>query len=259
MAMLALQNATVEFPIYGINAISLKTAIAAAATGGRIGQHTGVTVVQALRDITLDLRSGDRLGLVGHNGSGKTTLLQTLAGVYPPTAGTYRREGRIASLVNPTLGMEMDASGYENILLRGLILGMDRRSIHLAMPDIGEFSGLGDYLSMPVRTYSTGMLMRLAFSIVTSIRTDILLMDEWLSVGDVEFQHRAEERLRSVVSHAGILVLASHSPSLIERECNLVMELQHGLAVQGPIPIDPSANQDRPHNRRRADSTRAQA
>jgi lipopolysaccharide transport system ATP-binding protein len=228
MALILLENVSIEYPIFGAHAHSLKTTIASAATGGRIGFHTGVTLVQALRDITLDLRDGDRLGVVGHNGAGKSTLLQTISGVYPPTSGTYRREGTVSSLINPMLGMEMDASGYENIMIRGLIIGLNRRTIQKLTPDIAEFSGLGDYLDMPVRTYSTGMLMRLGFSIVTAVRSDILIMDEWLSVGDAEFRQQAEERLREVVVNTGILVLASHAPDLIARECNRVVELDHG-------------------------------
>jgi lipopolysaccharide transport system ATP-binding protein len=228
MARVVLQNVSIEYPIFGAHAHSLKTTITSAATGGRIGYHTGVTVVQALRDVTLDIRDGDRIGIVGHNGAGKSTLLQTIAGVYPPTTGSCRREGTVASLINPMLGMEMDGSGYENIMIRGLVMGLNRRTIRRLTSDIAEFSGLGDYLDMPVRTYSTGMMMRLGFSIATAICSDILLMDEWLSVGDVEFRHQAEERLREVVARTGILVLASHSFELIERECNRVVELSHG-------------------------------
>jgi lipopolysaccharide transport system ATP-binding protein len=228
MARILLEKVGIEYPIFGAHAHSLKTTIASAATGGRIGFHTGVTLVQALRDITLDLRDGDRLGVVGHNGAGKSTLLQTIAGVYPPTTGTYLREGTVSSLINPMLGMEMDASGYENIMIRGLVIGLNRRTIQKLMPEIAEFSGLGDYLDMPVRAYSTGMMMRLAFSIVTAVRSDILLMDEWLAVGDADFRHQAEERLRDVVANTGILVLASHAPDLIARECNQVIELEHG-------------------------------
>jgi lipopolysaccharide transport system ATP-binding protein len=234
MALIQLKNVGVEYPIFGAHAHSLKTTIASAATGGRIGYHTGVTVVQALRDITLDLRDGDRLGVVGHNGAGKSTLLQTIAGVYPPTTGTCRREGTVSSLINPMLGMEMDASGYENIMIRGLIVGLNRRTIQKLIPDIAEFSGLGDYLDMPVRTYSTGMMTRLGFSIVTAVRSDILLMDEWLSVGDAEFRHQAEERLREVVANTGILVLASHSLDLIDRECNRGIELRQGAMCAWP-------------------------
>lgn len=235
MAIVSLRNVSVEYPIYGTHAHSLKTTIASAATGGRIGYHTGVTVVQALRDITLELHDGDRLGVTGHNGAGKSTLLQTIAGVYPPTAGVFKRIGTVSSLINPMLGMELDASGYENIMIRGLIIGLNRRTILKLTPDIAEFSGLGDYLSMPVRTYSTGMMMRLGFSIVTATRSDILLMDEWLSVGDAEFRQQSESRLRDVLDNTGILVLASHSPELIARECSRVLELRHGIAVPSSV------------------------
>lgn len=229
MARIQLTNACVEFPVFGAHAVSLKQTLAAAATGGRIGSETGVTVIQALRDVSLDLRDGDHLGVMGHNGAGKSTLLRTLAGAYPPTRGTYAREGRIASLIDPMLGIEFDATGYENITLRGLMMGLRSGEIKQLTPDIAEFSGLGDYLDMPVRTYSTGMMMRLGFSIATAVRADILLMDEWLSVGDAEFQHQAEERLRYIVNNTGILVLASHSAQLLARECSQIVELSHGV------------------------------
>jgi lipopolysaccharide transport system ATP-binding protein len=232
MAQLTLDSVSIDFPIFGAHAVSLKQTLASAATGGRIGRETGVAVIQALRDISLDLKEGDRLGVIGHNGAGKSTLLRTLAGVYPPTRGRYARTGTISSLIDPMLGIEMDATGYENITIRGLILGIGHREMARLIPEIAEFSGLGDYLDMPVRTYSTGMLMRLGFSIATSIRSDILLMDEWMSVGDAEFKQKAEERLREIVSNTGILVLASHSPELIERECNRVIELSHGGLVR---------------------------
>ena len=232
MASLSLVNVSVQYPVFGARAGSLKTTLAAAATGGRIGRETGVAVVQALTDITLEARDGDRIGVVGHNGAGKSTLLRTLAGVYPPTSGSYHRIGRIASLINPMLGIEPDATGLENILIRGLMMGLRRREIRNVLPDIAEFSGLGDYLTMPVRTYSTGMMMRLAFSIVTSVSMDILLMDEWLAVGDADFKKQAEDRMRQVVEQTGILVLASHSPGLIQRECNRVLELSHGRCVR---------------------------
>ena len=232
MALLAFEAVSVDYPIFGADAASLKTTITSAATGGRIGRDTGVTVVEALRDISFELRDGDRLGLVGHTGAGKSTLLQALAGVYPPTRGRYRREGSLASLVNPMLGIEREATGYENIMIRGLVLGLDRRTIGQLTPSIAEFSGLGDYLHMPVHTYSTGMMMRLAFAITTCVRADILLMDEWLSVGDAEFRRVAEERIRGLVAESGILVIASHSADLIARECNRVIELSHGAVVR---------------------------
>lgn len=231
MPRLCLRNVTIELPVFGARANSLKQTIAAAATGGRIGRESNVTIVRALSDICLNLRDGDRLGLVGHNGAGKSTLLRTMSGAYMPTRGTCEREGTLSSLIEPMLGIEPDATGYENILLRGLIMGLDRAEIRRLLPEIADFSGLGGYLDMPIRTYSTGMMMRLAFSIVTSVKRDILLMDEWIAVGDAEFRHQAEERLAQLVSNSGILVLASHSADLIARECNIVAEMAHG-AIQ---------------------------
>lgn len=240
MAELTLDDVTIEFPIFGVQATSLKSTLAAAATGGRIGSDTGVTVVQALRDVSLALLPGDRLGVMGHNGAGKSTLLQVMAGVYAPVRGRVIRRGRVSSLVNPALGIERDATGYENILIRGLIQGVSRAEITRLTPAIAEFSGLGDYLAMPVRTYSTGMLMRLAFSIVTSFQADIVLMDEWLSVGDAEFRERGAVRLRELIRSSGILVLASHSPDLIARECTSIVELSHG-GIVSQRPVSPPA------------------
>ncbi|MDM0011092.1 ABC transporter ATP-binding protein [Variovorax sp. J22P168] len=231
MALISLKNVSVNFPIYGAGAASFKKTIAASVTGGRFGKETGVNVVQALSDINLELRSGDRLGLVGHNGAGKSTLLRALAGVYEPSSGEFVREGTVSSLIDPSLGIEVDATGIENIMLRGLVMGMGKKQIDQLTPEICEFSGLGEYVNMPVRTYSTGMLMRLAFSISTSIQADILLMDEWLSVGDAEFTEKAEQRMKDVVAKSGILVLASHSPALIAKECNRVIHLEHGRII----------------------------
>ncbi|MBN8748136.1 Teichoic acids export ATP-binding protein TagH [Xylophilus ampelinus] len=230
-ALISLQDVSVSFPIYGAGAASLKKTLAASVTGGRFGKETGVTVVQALSGINIELKAGDRLGLVGHNGAGKSTLLRTLAGVYEPTAGRFVRQGSVTSLIDPALGIEADATGLENIMLRGLVMGLSKREIDRKAPEIVEFSGLGEYINMPVRTYSTGMMMRLAFSISTSVQADILLMDEWLSVGDAEFTEKAEKRMRDVVAGSGILVLASHSPDLIAKECNKVVHLAHGQIV----------------------------
>lgn len=242
MTELVLDDVTVAFPIFGAQATSLKSTLAAAATGGRIGTDTGVTVVEALRDVSLALSGGDRLGVMGHNGAGKSTLLQVMAGVYPPLRGRVIRRGSVSSLVNPALGIERDATGYENILIRGLIQGIPRAEITRLTPAIAEFSGLGDYLAMPVRTYSTGMLMRLAFSIVTSFRADIVLMDEWLAVGDAEFRERGAARLRELIRSSGILVLASHSPELIANECTTVIELAHGgIVARRPVAPAPGA------------------
>ncbi|UST54577.1 ABC transporter ATP-binding protein [Comamonadaceae bacterium OTU4NAUVB1] len=231
MPFISMKKASVSFPIYGAGSASLKKTLAASVTGGRLGKETGVRVVQALSDIDLELQSGDRLGLIGHNGAGKSTLLRTLAGVYEPSSGDFERRGTVASLIDPSLGIEADATGIENIMLRGLVMGMSKKQVDALTDEICEFSGLGEYVNMPVRTYSTGMLMRLAFSISTSVEADILLMDEWLSVGDAEFTEKAEKRMRDVVAKSGILVLASHSMDLIQKECNRVVHMEHGRIV----------------------------
>jgi lipopolysaccharide transport system ATP-binding protein len=229
MAHLLLDNCSLHLPVYGTGNRSLKQMVLSAATGGRIASDSrNITVVEALRDISLDIRSGDRVGLVGHNGAGKTTLLRMLAGIYEPTLGTYVSEGRVTSLLDVTLGLDYEATGYENIMLRGLILGASKAEITRLTPSIAEFSELGDYLNMPVRTYSSGMVLRLAFSIVTSIHADVLLMDEWLSVGDASFVKKAEERMKEFVGRASILVLASHNANIINDLCNVLLTLEHG-------------------------------
>ena len=152
MALISLKNASVSFPIYGAGSASLKKTLAASVTGGRLGQETGVRVVEALSGINLELKSGDRLGLIGHNGAGKSTMLRMLAGVYEPSSGDFFRQGTVASLIDPSLGIEGDATGIENIMLRGLVMGMSKKEVDALTPDICEFSGLGEYVNMPVRT-----------------------------------------------------------------------------------------------------------
>lgn len=203
-----------------------------ALTGGRIMPSSrAVTVVESLRNVSLDLVPGDRLGLAGHNGAGKTTLLKTLAGVYEPTSGYMECRGRVANLLDVTMGMDFEATGLDNIRLKGLLHGLHAAEIARKTRDIVEFSGLGSYVEMPVRVYSSGMLLRLAFSIVTSFEADILLMDEWLGVGDADFSARAQIRLAAIVRNASILVLASHSQEILRSHCNRILTLDHGQIV----------------------------
>ncbi|MEO6102585.1 MAG: ABC transporter ATP-binding protein [Pseudoxanthomonas sp.] len=232
MSSIILDNCSLDLPIYGTINRSLKGVVMASATGGRIAAASrNVTVVQALKDISLEIRSGDRVGLMGHNGSGKTSLLRMMAGIYEPTAGRVAVRGQVSSFINLGLGMDLEATGAENILLCGLMFGLDFDEIRKLTPSIGEFSGLGDFLDMPVRTYSSGMMMRLVFSIVTSVRAEILLMDEWLSVGDADFVAHAEDRLTSLVDAANILVLASHDENIVGALCNVVVRLEHGEII----------------------------
>lgn len=226
------ENICVDYPIFNGPHRSLKKNLLRVATGGRISHDAGRGVtVRALDGIDLDIREGERIGLTGHNGSGKSTLLRVLAGVYEPTEGRLEVQGRVASLLDISIGMDVEASGLENIFLKGLLLGFSRNDIQKKVEEIMDFSGLGDYIDMPVRTYSSGMVMRLAFSIATSIEADILLMDEWLSVGDADFVKKAEDRLKSVIHQTPILVIASHSQEILREVCSRVMRLEGGKIV----------------------------
>ncbi|MCC4115367.1 ABC transporter ATP-binding protein [Aromatoleum toluclasticum] len=236
----------VEFPIYENSHRSLKNTVMHLSTGGRIGVNASRhPVVRALNEIDLDIRDGDRVGLVGHNGSGKTTLLRVLSGVYGPVRGRLDITGRVASLLDVSMGMDPDATGFENIYLRGIMDGLLPRTIRAKTDEIVDFTGLGDYLNLPVRTYSSGMMLRLAFAISTSVEADILVMDEWLSVGDAEFSEKAQARLDSLVGNAAILVLASHNPKLIAKVCNRKIHLEHGVILSdeklAPVASDVAA------------------
>lgn len=199
------------------------------ATGGKIGlSDSGKTTVRSLDDISLEINPQERVGLLGHNGAGKSTLLRVLGGVYAPTSGTAEVKGKVGSLIDISLGIDGEATGIENIFLRGALLGIPREKIEENLEDIISFSELGEFVKLPVRTYSTGMHMRLAFSVSTMISPDILLMDEWLSVGDEGFQKKAERKLMDLIDRTNILIIASHSRSLIERCCSKVVWLEHG-------------------------------
>lgn len=232
MAEIRLEHVFVEIPVFNSQGRSLKKALMGIATGGRIGlTESGKTVIQSLNDINLIIKNHERIGLLGHNGAGKSTLLRVLGKVYTPTSGTAFIAGSIGSLIDISLGIDTEATGLENIYLRGALLGISKKKIESQLNEIIEFSELGDFINMPVRTYSTGMHMRLAFAVSTIIRPEILLMDEWLSVGDQGFQKKAEKRLSEMVDQSNILVIASHSRELIERCCTRAVWLEHGNII----------------------------
>jgi len=223
---------SVEFPIFENSHRSLKKAVLNLTTGGRIGQDAGRhAVVRALDELSFRFSEGERVGLVGHNGSGKTTLLRTLSGVYEPVRGNLKVNGSVASLLDVSMGLDPDATGFENIYLRGILDGLSPARIRSKIDEIADFSDLGEYLNLPVRTYSSGMMLRLAFSISTSVEADILIMDEWLSVGDAEFSAKAAQRLETLVGSASIVVVATHDPGLVERVCTRQIGLEHGRIV----------------------------
>lgn len=198
-------------------------------------QTSPVIEVNALSNISLNLSDGDRLGIIGHNGAGKSTLLKVLAGIYEPTAGKRRVSGRISSLFDISLGFEMEATGWQNIAYRSFLQGETPKSIRPKMKAIAEFSELGDFLNMPVRYYSSGMFVRLAFSIATAIEPEILLVDEALGAGDLAFQQKVRERIREIVSKARVLVVVSHDMAAVKSMCDKIVWLDHGQVRQvGP-------------------------
>lgn len=234
MASIELRDISVSFPIYDTSSRSLKKTFIAGTTGGRIGKEAGsghLSVVRALDTVSLYLTHGDRVGLVGHNGSGKTTLLRVLAGIYEPGAGNIEVTGHVAPLFDISLGMDPEATGYENIFLRGLFLGLTRKQVQSRLGEIAEFTELGNFLTLPIRTYSAGMRMRLAFAVSTSIEPDILLLDEGIGAGDTAFLEKANRRLTEFVGKAGIIVLASHSESLIRSMCEKAVLLERGQVI----------------------------
>jgi lipopolysaccharide transport system ATP-binding protein len=240
MARIEMTGVSVDFPIYHVNRWSLKHTVLAAVTGRHAAQRFGTdasqrVVVRALRDIDFTLDRGDRLGLVGVNGAGKTTLLRVLAGIYEPVQGSVRVMGDISALIDPTLGMNAELTGRENIMLRGLTSRMSPDAIARLEADVREFSELGDFIDLPVRFYSSGMVVRLGFALATAIQPEVLLMDEWLLAGDATFIEKARIRLEGMVRGADILVLSSHVPTIIAQWCTRVIRLEQGRIVDdGP-------------------------
>jgi len=234
-ARIIVEDVSVFFPLYHGNARSLKKTVINAASG-RLGKdQNSRLVVQALRDVSFRLRGGDRLGLIGPNGAGKTTLLRTLAGIYEPVMGRLVVQGSLNALLDANVGMNMELTGRENIMLRGLYSGLLRPALMRLEQDVAEFSGLGDFLDMPVRIYSSGMVVRLGFALATAIRPQILLMDEWILAGDAEFMERARHRLEAMVHSADILVLSTHSMDIVRTWCSRVFWLDQGrLRLDGP-------------------------
>ena len=193
-----------------------------------VSQRPGIL---ALKNVSIELNEGDTLGIVGSNGAGKSTLLRLMAGIYSPTRGVVRTEGNISTMFNIGLGMQLDASGMQNIMLSGIIAGHSRKQIEKVLPDIIDFTELGDFLHLPVRTYSQGMAMRLKFACATAFSPEILLLDEWIGAGDAEFQAKAQDRMKELLSDAGIVVLATHNEKLMKSTANRAIWLERGTVM----------------------------
>jgi ABC-2 type transport system ATP-binding protein/lipopolysaccharide transport system ATP-binding protein len=231
-ASLRLRDIAVEFPIYSGGSRSLRKVLFNRTTQGNLARdaHDRITV-QALSGITLDIETGDRVALIGANGAGKSTLLKVLAGIYEPTRGQLHASGRISALLTASIGLNPDATGRENIITRGLFMDVHPRDMRPRIEEIIEFTELGYFIDMPVRTYSAGMMIRLCFAVATSVRPQILLMDEWVGAGDAAFLNKARRRMEDFLSGTSILVLASHSVPLLKEWCNRAILLDHGHIV----------------------------
>jgi lipopolysaccharide transport system ATP-binding protein len=238
MGFIEVTDLSVDFPLYHGNARSLKKTVFSAASG-RLGEDTQHrVVVQALRDVNLSLKPGDRLGLVGGNGAGKTTLLRTLAGIYEPVRGRVHVRGSLNALIDPNLGMNVDLTGRENIMLRGLYNGLSPVETKRLVEDVQEFADLREFLDLPVRIYSSGMIVRLGFALATAIKPQVLLMDEWFLAGDVNFMQKARTRLESMVRGAEILVLSSHQHETVAAWCTRCLWMEQGQIKEDGPPLE---------------------
>jgi ABC-type polysaccharide/polyol phosphate transport system ATPase subunit len=234
---LNLENVSVSFPIYHGGSRSLKKNLLFRSSGGHLASDANHRItVEALRDVSVRFQPGDRVALVGSNGAGKTTLLRVMAGIYEPVSGTITSRGRISPMFDINLGIDGEINGYENIRLRGVILGLTPAEIEERMQEIVEFTELGDYLDIPVRTYSTGMMTRLVFAVATCFAPEILLMDEWIVAGDAAFISKAQHRIEGFVQNASIMVVASHSLAICRQFCNKAMWMEGGqIRAFGPV------------------------
>jgi len=235
MAHLVFDRVTLRYPIYSTGSMSLRNQLVRVSTGGKLSKESGnVITITALDNVSFELKDGDSVGLIGHNGAGKSTLLRAMAGIYHPAQGSITRHGKVGTIFEIGAGMDPELTGYENIFRMGMLLGLNKKEIVGMIPDIESFTDLGGFLTMPVRTYSSGMNMRLMFAVATAVQPEILLLDEMFGTGDAEFQAKAEERMMKFINDAKIFVFASHSMDLVKKYCKRIFRLEHGsIAEEG--------------------------
>jgi ABC-2 type transport system ATP-binding protein/lipopolysaccharide transport system ATP-binding protein len=232
MVGIELERAGVSIPVYNASARSLRSDVLRRVGGGLAAKQGDVLRIEALREVTLSLRPGDRVALVGHNGAGKSTLLRVCSGAYEPSSGRARIAGRVAALLDIGLGMEAELTGRENIALRAACMGMGAAETREREAEIEAFCELGPFIDMPLRTYSAGMALRLAFAVSTAWEADILLLDEMITVGDPGFAAKAHARMEALMSRAAIMVLATHDTAILRQWCNRAIRLDAGRVVQ---------------------------
>jgi len=233
MAHLVFDHVTLQYPIYSAGSMSLRNQLVRVGTGGKLSKDSGnVVTITALDNVSFELKDGDSVGLIGHNGAGKSTLLRAMAGIYQPAKGKIIKQGKVGTIFEIGAGMDPELTGYENIFRMGMLLGLKKKEIVGMIPEIESFTDLGNFLAMPIRTYSSGMTMRLMFAVATAVQPEILLLDEMFGTGDAEFQERAEERMTKFINGAKIFVFASHSTDLVRKYCKRIFKLEHGTVVE---------------------------
>jgi ABC-type polysaccharide/polyol phosphate transport system ATPase subunit len=231
-ALIEIKSVDLVYPIYSVRAQSLRNLVANFSVGGKfLKDGSDIIHVKALSGINFTLNEGDRLGIIGHNGAGKTTLLKVVAGIFEPTQGRVSVNGRISSMIDVGLGLDHNLTGRENIINMGRMRGFSTKDILAKMDAIISFSDLGNYIDLPTKTFSSGMASRLVFSVATTLDPDILLFDEWLSTGDVDFIEKATERMNSLMTQSRAMILASHSFGLIKAMCTKLLVLDGGEQV----------------------------
>ncbi len=231
---ISLKDVCLDFPIYDTESLSLRNRVSdmgkTIVTKSK-KNHSKGKIISAIKNINFNFKHGDRIALLGHNGSGKTTLLKLLAGIYSPTSGKINKIGETCSMLDIGFGFEQDATGYENIILSNVMRGSTKKEIDKMLPEIAEFSGLGEFLNMPLRTYSSGMQARLAFSSAIANSPEILLIDEFFSTGDIEFSRKSREKVMAMMSNSSILVFASHDLILLKKLCNKGICMENGEII----------------------------
>tara|TARA_A100001011_G_scaffold400367_1_gene514401 strand:+ start:468 stop:1175 length:708 start_codon:yes stop_codon:yes gene_type:complete len=232
MSKINLKKVSLNYPIFSSDSRSFKKNVLYKLKSDKFKKNqSNILHVQALKNINLEIKEGDRLGVYGNNGSGKSSLLKVISGIYSPSDGSLEVEGNINSLISLNAGFNENLTGYENTIFKLRLLGLESSVLNEKIEEIKEFSGLAEFFYLPLKTYSSGMQLRLSFSLSILCPHDILIMDEWLSVGDDKFQEQAMRKINEIILKSKILVIASQSKGILNKLCNKTVTLHDGTIV----------------------------